>query len=265
MQIQLAARSPAQATAFALDSQFIPTAPFGKVQLKRMTEFSLHQALKDHYTRPPQDRQEVYVDGYQIDVVRGDLLVEVQTGNFTHLKGKLAGLLPNHPLLLVHPIPLEKWIVRLNAAGNQSISRRKSPRHGRVEDIFIELVRIAPFLDHPNLHLEVVLTREEEILQNDGHGSWRRKGWSIVDRNLLEVVQAVPFYGTQDYCRFISPGYTPPFTSQELAEALQVPAYLGYKIVYCLNALRLLEPAGKRGRARLFRPAERCDKLGKAR
>ena len=262
MQIQLTVQQPAQATEFSLGSQFIPTAPIGKLQLKLMTEFSLHQALKDHYARPPQDRQEVYVDGFQIDVVRGDMLVEVQTGNFTHLKSKLAGLLPNHPLLLVHPIPLDKWIVRLNGTGNEAISRRKSPRHGRVEDIFVELVRIAPFLGHPNLHLEVVITREEEILQNDGHGSWRRKGWSIVDRNLLEIVQTVPLYGIQDFCRFISLEYTPSFTSQELAKALQVPDYLGYKIVYCLRALHLLEPAGKRGRARLFRPAERCDKLG---
>jgi hypothetical protein len=226
-----------------------------------MPESSLHQALKDRYTRTPEDRQEVTVDGYQIDVVCGNLLVEVQTGSFTHLKTKLADLLPRHPLLLVHPVPLDKWIVRLNGAGDHAISRRKSPRHGRVETAFTELVRIAPYLSHPNLHLEVVLTREEEILQNDGRGSWRRKGWSIVDRRLLEVVQVVAFYQETDFCRFISPACEPPFTSRELARALQVPAYLGYKIVYCLRAMGLLELAGRRGRARLFRPAQSCDTL----
>jgi hypothetical protein len=227
-----------------------------------MPESSLHQALKDRYTRTSEDRQEVYVDGYQIDVVRGDLLVEVQTGSFTHLKAKLANLLPNHHLLLVHPIPVDKWIVRLNAAGDRAASRRKSPRHGRVETAFRELVRIAPYLNHPNLHLEVILTREEEILQNDGHGSWRRKGWSIVDRRLLEVVQVVTLYEEKDFCQFISASCPQPFTSRELAQALQVPTYLGYKIVYCLSAMHLLELAGQRGRARLYRPAERCDTLG---
>jgi hypothetical protein len=227
-----------------------------------MPESSLHQALKDRYTRRSEDRQEVSVDGYQIDVVCGDLLVEVQTGSFTHLKAKLANLLPRHPLLLVHPIPMDKWIVRLNGAGDRAISRRKSPRHGRVEAVFSELVRIAPYLNHPNLRLEVILTREEEILQNDGRGSWRRKGWSIVDRRLLEVVQAVALYEEKDFCRFISPECPPPFTSRELAQALQLPAYLGYKIVYCLSAMRLLERAGQRGRARLFRPAGSCDTLG---
>jgi hypothetical protein len=227
-----------------------------------MPESSLHQALKDRYTRTTEDRQEVAVDGYQIDVVCGDLLVEVQTGSFTHLKAKLAGLLPQHPLLLVHPIPVDKWIVRLNGAGDRAISRRRSPRHGRVEAVFSELVRITPYLRHPNLHLEVILTREEEILQNDGRGSWRRKGWSIVDRRLLEVVQSVALYEEKDFCRFIPAEYTLPFTSRELAQALQVPAYLGYKIVYCLRAMGLLELAGQHGRARLFRPAESCDTLG---
>jgi hypothetical protein len=227
-----------------------------------MPEFSLHQALKDRYTRSPEDRQEVSVNGYQIDVVCGDLLVEVQTGSFTHLKAKLANLLPNHHLLLVHPIPLDKWVVRLNGAGNQVTSRRKSPRHGRVEAVFSELVRITPYLNHPNLHLEVILTREEEILQNDGRGSWRRKGWSIVDRRLLEVVQVVGLYEGKDFCSFIAPDCPKPFTSRELAQTLQIPAYLGYKIVYCLSAMHLLELAGRRGRARLFRPAERCDTLG---
>jgi hypothetical protein len=227
-----------------------------------MPESTLHQALKDRYTRTSEDRQEVTVDGFQIDVVCGDLLVEVQTGSFTHLKDKLAGLLPNHPLLLVHPIPVDKWIVRLNGTGDQAVSRRKSPRHGQVEAVFRELVRIARFLDHPNLHLEVVLTREEEILQNDGRGSWRRRGWSIVDRRLLEVVHVVSLHEAEDFCRFIPPECPAPFTSRDLAQALQVPAYLGYKIVYCLRAMGLLEMAGQRGRARLFRPVERCVTLG---
>jgi hypothetical protein len=230
-----------------------------------MPESSLHQALKDRYTRTPEDRQEVSVDGYQIDVVCGGLLVEVQTGSFTHLKAKLADLLPKHPLLLVHPIPVDKWIVRLNGRGDQAISRRKSPRHGQVEAVFRELVRIAPYLKHPNLYLEVILTREEEILQNDGRGSWRRKGWSIADRRLLEVVQVVSFYEAEDYCRFIPAEMPAPFTSRELARVLRVPAYLGYKIVYCLRAMGLLEPAGQRGRARLFQPAKRCDTLGNVR
>jgi hypothetical protein len=51
-------------------------------------EKSLHAALKKWYTQPG-DQLEIRVDGYIIDLVRGDLLVEVQTGSFSPLKRKL--------------------------------------------------------------------------------------------------------------------------------------------------------------------------------
>ena len=123
-----------------------------------MQESSLHAALKDFYTRSEQDAQEVSVDGYLIDVVSGELLIEVQTGNFSALKEKLPVLLANHPLLLVHPIAQEKWIVRLAERGETPLKRRKSPRRGRVEHVFLELVRIPHLIRHPNFSLEVVMT-----------------------------------------------------------------------------------------------------------
>ena len=73
-------------------------------------EKSLHAALKQVYALPG-DQLEVNVDGYIIDLVRGDLLIEIQTGSFSPLKNKLARLVDTHPLRLVYPVPLEKWIL----------------------------------------------------------------------------------------------------------------------------------------------------------
>jgi hypothetical protein len=66
--------------------------------------------------------------------------------------------------------------------------RRKSPRRGKLEDLFLELVRIPHLINHPNLTLEVLLIREEEIRHADGKGSWRRRGVSIIDHRLLEII-----------------------------------------------------------------------------
>ena len=81
---------------------------------------------------------EEWVDGYLIDIVRGDQLIEIQTGNFSAIKAKLEDLVRNHPVRLVHPIAQTKWIVRLDARGER-ISKRRSPRKGRLEDVFLEL------------------------------------------------------------------------------------------------------------------------------
>ena len=42
-------------------------------------------------------------------------------------------------------------------------TRRRSPRHGSVFDVFSSLVSIPAMLAHPNLTLDVVLTVEEEL------------------------------------------------------------------------------------------------------
>jgi len=96
-----------------------------------LTEKSLHAALKEWLSRPD-DRQEVRVDGFVIDIVRGDTLIEIQTRNFGAMKRKLAQLLSQHPIHLNHPIAVEKWIVRQTENGDD-ISRRKSPKRGRAE------------------------------------------------------------------------------------------------------------------------------------
>lgn len=193
------------------------------------------------------------MDGYLVDVVRGDLLIEIQTRNFSAIRDKLQTLVEHHPVRLVHPIALEKWIVRLPSLEAKG-SRRKSPRRGKPEDLFYELVRLPSLIDHPNFSLEVVFTREEEIRQDDGKGSWRRKGWSIADRRLLEVVEQRPFRSPADFAAFIPAALPQPFTTRELAKGLRVPLNLSYKIIYCLKTMRLIEPQGRRKRSVLYAP-----------
>ena len=145
-------------------------------------EKSLHAALKDWYAAPG-DLAEQPVDGYVVDLVRGNELIEIQTRNFSALKRKLATLLQHHSVRLVHPIPARKWIVRLDRDGATVLSRRRSPKRGTLLDVFDELVSIPHLVAHPRFALEVLLVAVEETRQQDGRGSWRRRGWSIHDQN----------------------------------------------------------------------------------
>lgn len=215
-----------------------------------LAEKSLHASLKD-WVAQPGDQFEVKIDGFVIDIVRGDKLIEIQTANFSALKRKLAILLEHHSIHLLHPIAQEKWIVRQTNNGNE-ISRRKSPKRGRLEDVFNQLVYIPHLLPHPNLTLEVLLTREEEILRNDGKGSWRRKRWSIHDRRLLNVVKREIFQSIDDF-RIVLPSDTPQsFTNADLASALACHTRLAQKITYTLRHLGTITVAGKHGRSNLY-------------
>jgi hypothetical protein len=218
-----------------------------------VTEQSLHNQLKDRYAGAG-GAVEAEVDGYVVDVVVGGTLVEIQTGNFGAIRQKLHDLLRGHRVRLVHPVPLNKWIVRLDSGGGQA-SKRRSPKRGRVEEVFYELVHTPELIGHPGLEFEVVLVDAEEVWVDDGRGSWRRRRWSIADRRLLAVVESRVFNESGDYLALVPEALRPGFTAADLARESKLRRGLAQKMVYSLRKAGLLEPAGRRGRSNLYRAA----------
>jgi hypothetical protein len=221
-----------------------------KKTIGTMQESTLHAQLKNWYAQPG-DLVEHTIEGYFIDIVRDDLLIEIQTSNFSRMKSKLQKLLENYPLTVVYPIAEQKWILKVAEEGN-IISRRKSPKKGRLEDLFYELVHISNFAKHPNFMLDVLLIHQEDIWCNDGKGSWRRKGYSIIDRRLKSVEGKVSFSSLKDYLTLIPTELPRPFTNKELAQTLKIPIRLAQKTTYSLCAMEVLAITEKRGRAHLF-------------
>jgi hypothetical protein len=219
-----------------------------------LAEKSLHAGIKQWYGRDA-DQFEVPVGGYVIDIRRGDTLIEIQTRNLGAMKRKLAALLPHHPVHLLHPIAQEKWIVR-QTADQQSVSRRKSPKHGRVIDVFGELLHIAPLLSHPNLTLFLLLTHEEEIWRDDQQGSWRRKRWSIADRRLLAVREQIRLAEAADFLALLPPDLPAPFSNRDVATGLRCTAAQALKMTYTLRQLGLLDVVGKQGNSFLHLVAQ---------
>lgn len=215
-----------------------------------LAEKSLHAGLKKWYGRPG-DQFELCVDGFVIDIVRDELLIEIQTRHLYAMKSKLRRLLVDHHIHLIHPIPQEKWIVREDANGD-FIQRRKSPKRGQILNIFDELIRIPHLLSHPNLTLEVALTQQEEVWRDDGKGSWRRRRWSIADQRLLAVVDQAVFEAPQEYAAVIPDDLIRPFTNRQLADILKCPVKLAQKITYTLRKMELLEIVDKQGNAFTF-------------
>jgi hypothetical protein len=220
-----------------------------------LRETSLHAALKQWYAQPG-DQFEVQVDGYVIDLQRGETLIEIQTRNFSAIKRKLSALVETHPVRLLHPIAREKVIVRLSKK-DEVIERRRSPKRGKAEQIFGELVRIPELMAHPNFSLEIVLTREEEIQRKGKGGSWRRKGWRIHDRRLVEVVDRVVLADPSDVLKFLPPTLPWPFTNHDLSKEGGYPLYLAQKMTYCLRRMAVIEAVGKRGQAILYARIDR--------
>jgi hypothetical protein len=217
-----------------------------------LREGSLHAQLKDWYRRPG-DLVEHPVDGYVIDLVRGETLIEIQTGGFAPLRRKLDRLLEDHPVRLVVPVALERRIVRLSRDG-EILSARRSPKRGRPEDVFARLVSLPALLARPGFQLEVLLTHEDEFRRHEAGRAFRRHGWVVAGRALRSVEQTVRL-STPDEAAALLPQLPERFDTAELAAAGGWTRRLAQQTTYCLRAMEVLEPDGHRGRAVLYRRA----------
>jgi hypothetical protein len=155
----------------------------------------------------------------------------------------------NHPVRLVFPIALEKWIIFQPKAENEAPLRRKSPKHGRVEHLFAQMVYIPGLMSFENFTLEVLLTREEEVRRYDGKKGWRRKGWVTEERRLLGVEDRQVFQTVDDLARLLPAEISESFTVRDAAKAMRQPVWLAQKMVYCLREMGVITPIGKKGRA----------------
>jgi hypothetical protein len=216
-----------------------------------VTEQTLHEQLKDYYARETGEIESPLGD-YRVDVVRGDLLIEIQTRSFSSIRDKLRDLAVDHRVRLVHPIAYQKWIIRLDKDGKQ-VQRRKSPKKGRIEEIFYELVYMPKLLGNSNFELEVVMVDLDEYWIDDGKGSWRRRRWSIHDKRMLELRERHLFATPEDFKRLLPESLPAMFTSRMLANETGLNIRGSQKMLYCLSKMGVVERNGKKGRAYLYK------------
>ena len=214
-------------------------------------ESSLHSELKKWYFLEGDD-VEAKVDDFIVDIVRGDLLIEIQIANFSAIKPKLLRLLNDHRVRLVYPIPKVKWIVHRSKTKGEMFGRRKSPKKGRLSDLFNELIRIPNLLTKENLSVEVLMIEAEEVWCNDGKGSWRRRGASVEDRKLIRVFQRKVFEHPSDFLEILPKDLADPFSNKDLAKSLVIPVNQSRKITYTLRKIGAISFVGKNRNEMLF-------------
>lgn len=215
-----------------------------------LNEGALHAQLKEWY-RLPGDRLEQEIDGYVVDLVRGDLLVEVQTGGFAPLRRKLEALTAERPVRLVTPVAMTRRIVRLTDEG-EVLSARRSPKRGRLENVLAKLVSFPALLCRPTFELDVVLTHEEERRVHRPGKAYRRHGWVVLGRALVEVEGSHRLAGPADVVALLPDGLGESFDTADIAEAGSFDRRLAQQLVYCLRGMGACEAVGKRGRSVLY-------------
>ena len=215
----------------------------------------LHLALQRLYAGS-EGLIEAPMGAYRADVLRDGVCYEIQTGSFGSIRRKLEELLATVPVVLVHPVPLQKIIVQVDGSGRE-VSARRSPKRGRAADVFAHLLYLRQLPAHPNFSLDVLLTVERELRRKDGMGSWRRQGVSLIGRELVEVLEVHRFEHPAELARLLPTELPKQFTTADLRETLAVRGGLGGKMAYALRELGVIQQVGKRGNALLYQKARK--------
>jgi len=216
-----------------------------------LNEKPLHAGLKEWYRRAG-DQVEAPVEGFVVDLVRDGSLLEIQTRGFSAMRRKLDRLLDSYALRLVHPVAAEKWIVKLDDDGGE-VSRRRSPKRGIAADVCAELVSFPTLLSHPNFTLEIALVEEEEVRRPDAKKGWRRNGYVIEERRLVDVVNTVELARPEDLLSLLPADLPDPFTTADLAAGLGRTRHAAQEVAYCLRESGVVETDGRDKRGILYR------------
>jgi len=213
------------------------SAPAALPQIGTLNEGGLHRGLKDHLAQPG-DRFEVALGEFVIDVVREDLLIEIQTGAIGAMGRKLDCLLDEHRIRIVRPIPAVRWLEE------EGKPRRKSPKRQRLWSIFDELVSVPTLLDHPNLELQVLLVEETEVRSSTERVGRGRRG-RVVERRLDAVLEERLFSRPEELLDALPPDLPQPFLTADLAKAGRLRRDLAQRICYVLRHAGLLHEVGR--------------------
>lgn len=186
-----------------------------------------------------------------IDIRRGDLLIEIQTGSFSAMGRKLDRVLSEYQVLIVHPIAVETYLHKPGA------KPRRSPKRGDIYSLFDELVSMPTLLDHPNLSIEAALVVVDNYQREDPSLRRNRGGWRTYDRGLREIRSAHRFDRIEDLTTLVPSGLPPVFTTADLAQAAATPRHRAQKMAYCLREIGLFEQVNRSRKGYEYRLAER--------
>ena len=190
-------------------------------------EKSLHSALKHWYARPG-DLLEFPLDGYIVDILRGNQVIEIQIAS---IKRKVRDLSCHHRVTLIYPVIQERWILEVPRTMPGVMMRRKSPRRQAVNQLFEELVTFPDLLNCPNFSIEVVSIQEEQLRRYDRRWRGKRRTWRIVKRKLLRVLERSVFDAPSDLYQLIPTTLPNPFETSHLASVLGHPRWFAQRLL----------------------------------
>lgn len=210
-------------------------------------ETTLHQQLKHRYAEDP-SQTEVAVGRYRIDAIRNGELIEVQCASLSAIRDKCQNLLQRHQLRVVKPLIMRTRIAKIKQQGGPITSRRMSPKHGCVLDVFDDLIYFTRVFPHPNLTIEVPLIHIEQLRAPAKKRRRRRwqKDYQVQDVKLESMEGSIELREPSDLLDLIQlPDEMSSFNTADLAKSIDRPRWHAQQIAYVLRNTGALDQTSR--------------------
>lgn len=222
-------------------------------------EKRMHVTLK-RFVEPDMSKHEIKVGPYVADILRGDEIVEIQTGSFYPMKEKIAYYLENtdYRVTVVKPLPYIKWCVWIDPSSGEMSKRKKSPLKTEAKHIMRDWLFLGDFLGNERLTIRFLLLETEEFRFLDGWSRDKKRGSSRYELMPLSLIDDDTYSVKDDYKKILPDTLGESFDAAEYGKAMKIRStftyYAGIKILCLVGLLRKGE---KKGRSYIY---TRCAK-----
>lgn len=216
-----------------------------------LSEKTLHRVIKN-YLEPNQEKHEVKIGRFYVDIINDNEIIEIQTRQFNKLRGKLDFLLETYQITICFPVAYKKNIIWLNKESLEAEDIRKSPKTGSIYDVFHELYKIKQYLDNPNLRIKIILLDLDEYRLLNGWSKDKKRGSYRYDQIPTALIDEVDIINLKDYKLFIPDGLNKEFTSKDYRKITKLTLKKAQVALNVLRHLGIIELIGKDSRLNLY-------------
>ena len=221
----------------------------------RLQEKSVHSVLK-YFFEPDDNNHEVKAGTHIADILLGNVIYEIQTRQFNKLTSKLSEFTAiGYKVIVVYPVVVKKQIVWLDKDSYEIVGNIKtSPKKGSELDIFSELYKIKPFINHAEVSFKIVRLTASEYRLLDGYGNDNKKGatkFDIIPDELLEVIE---INHKSDLLKLLPSPLPDEFSSLELSQLIhKKDKKLSNYILNVLHSSDIITFSEKKGRLHYYK------------
>lgn len=219
-----------------------------------LSEKRLHAVLKNYF-EPNEEKQEIKVNNYIVDICGDKGIIEIQTRSFNKLRDKLDTFLPINSVTIVYPIPSTKWLIWIDKETGEITDKRKSPKRGTPYEIFFELYKIKQWLKYDNLKVCIVMLDIEEYRYLDGYDHTRKRGSSRCERIPVEIIEEMHIDTKTDYKKLIPADLPEQFSSKDYKKKSRLSLSRAQTALNVLFEVGAVKRVGKVGNLYMYERA----------